>query len=302
MPLRDRTQLEAAKARAHDEYRQALGRATGAAAVQEAATTWLAEVNRLNRAALLARQAGSGLASEYSRLEASIRRLEVEADASRIRAEAALERCNEARRTSAQAAELADDRAGTTTRLQPGSGRHEPVIALLLRGDRGTLDQVAQQLATETGRDAARLQQLLIELSEQIAHSALDGAAIRFAEDRPFWSQFESDEARRLASTLAQLGYRYDGHGGWLDGRVPAQRHLAMALAHAGLDNRIRRPLSQAEIDDLWRGSTLESIEHVARNAPDLSLDQLQALLATRAAALDELWDTWPSVRRALLS
>jgi hypothetical protein len=301
LPLRDRGQLEAAKARAHDEYRQALARAGDPRSVQLAATDWLSEVNRLNRASLLARQDGGGLAAEYSRVETAIRRLEVEVDAGRIRVEAARERCNETRRAVATAAELDDAREGSVTPLTPGLAHHDPPISGLLRGDRALLRQVATRLADETALDGGRLQLLLIELCEQIASCALDAGAIGFPADHPFWAQFEPTEAQRLAVTLAQLGYRYDGHAGWLDGRVPAQRHLALALAHAGLDSHTRRPLSQAEIDDLWHGAGLESIHHLAHVAPDLTLDQVQAMLAARGRLLDELWDVWPNVRRVLL-
>lgn len=302
LSLRDRGQLEAAKAGAHDEYRQALAEANDKPAVQQAATRWLAEVNRLNRAALLARQGGGRQAAEYSRLETAIRRLEVEVDAGRIRLEGAREQCNEIRRAAAIDAEAEDARQGSVARLGTGnSDHHQPMISGLLRGDRAVLEQAATRLAGETGLDAGRYQLLLIELCEQIAGCALDAGAIGFAADHPFWTQFEPDEAQRLAVTLAQLSYRYDGHSSWLDGRVPTQRHLAVAFAHAGLDSRVRRPLSQAEIDDLWRSATLESIQHLARMAPDLSLDQVQAMLAARGNQRDELWASWPNVRRVLL-
>lgn len=302
LSLRDRDQLESAKAHAQREYRHALAEAAEAAAVQQAAARWLDEVNRLNRAALLAQEGGGRQAAEYSRLETAIRRLEVEVDASRIRAEAAREECNEARRTTAAAAEAEDARQGSVSRLgADGADHHQPLIGGLLRGDRAVLEQATARLAAETSVAPDRLQLLLIELAEQIAACALDAGAIGFAADHPFWSQFEPSEAQRLATTLAQLGYRYDGHNSWLDGRVPAPRHLAIALAHAGLDSRIRRPLSQAEIDDLWRGATLESVQHLARLAPDLSLDQLQAMLGVRGRVLDELWDVWPNARRVLL-
>jgi hypothetical protein len=301
LPLRDRGQLEAAKEHAREEYRRALAEARDQAAVQQAATRWMDEVNRLNRAALLAQADDGRQGAEYSRLETAIRRLEVEVDARRIRAEAAREQCNEARRATAIAAELEDARHGSVGRLAPAGGHHQPTVSGLLRGDRAVLEQVAARLAAETDRDADRLQLLLIELCEQIASCALGAGAISFAADHPFWTQFEPTEAQRLAVTLAQLGYRYDGHSGWLDGRVPGQRHIPIALAHAGLDSRILRPLSQADIDDLWRGAALESVQHLARAAPDLSLDQVQAMLATRGNMLDELWDIWPNVRRALL-
>jgi hypothetical protein len=161
---------------------------------------------------------------------------------------------------------------------------------------------VAARLAEETGLDAGRLQLLIIELCERIAASALDAVVIGFPPEHEFWSQFEPEEARGLAATLAQLGYRFDGRAGWLDGRTPTPRELAYALAHVGLERRLRRPLAQAQLDGLWQGAQLESVRHLVQRAPDLSLDQLQHMLGARAAALDELWANWSQVRRALLS
>ncbi len=299
--MRHATSLNTAKDAAQAEYRRAVAEATDAQAIQQAATQWLDDIRRINRAALLAREEDVGLATEVARQETLVRQFEVAVDASRIRAETARDRCNEARRAAAAAAELEDMRAGTARRVSAGPG-HEPAITVLLRGDRALLQQVARRLADETELDAGRLQLLLIELCEQIAISALDASAIDFPDDHPFWSHFEPDEARQVALTLARLGYRFDGRGGWLDERVPQPRQLALALAHAGFDSRFRRPLSQAELAELWRGARLEAVSHLAHAAPDLSLEQVQGLLGARAATLDELWDTWPHVRRALLS
>ena len=300
LPRTDLAQLKAAKAQAQREYRQAYQRATDAAAVQQAAATWLGELSRLNRAAGLAARQGPVSVTQLNELEAKVRRLELEVDASRIRAETARERCNEARRAAAQSAEQAAD-AGQRARLSSGPA-HEPAITLLLRGNRLILQQVASRLAEETELDAGRLQLLIIELCEQIAASALEAAAIAFPPAHPLWSQFEPEEARSVTITLTQLGYRFDGRGGWLDGRVPATRQLAYALAHVGLDGRLRQLPSQAQLGDLWQGARLQSIEHLVQRAPDLSLEQLQDMLGVRGTALDELWDNWSHVRRALLS
>jgi hypothetical protein len=302
LPLRDRTKLAEAKAEAQERYHRAMDEAATPDAIQRAAAEWLNDVTRLNRAAATARHGGGDLATELSRLELSVRRLEVEVDASRIRAEAARDRCNEVRRAVATAAELEDARAGSVARLTETRVGGEPAVASLLRGDRAVLQQVSQRLSEETGREAGRLQLLLIELCEQVAASALDAAMISFPANHHFWRQFERDEAQRVATTLAQLGYRFDGRGGWLDGRIPHTRQLAIALAHTGLDGHVRRPLTQAQIDQLWQGAELEATHHLALAAPDLSLDQVQALLGVRAAPLDELWDNWAHVRRFLLS
>ena len=48
-------------------------------------------------------------------------------------------------------------------------------------------------------------------------------------------------ERREIVGALSALGYRFDGLGGFADGRVPAARDLALAVGYAGLDRmRIR--------------------------------------------------------------
>ncbi|HUG49003.1 MAG TPA: hypothetical protein VMP67_11405 [Candidatus Limnocylindria bacterium] len=303
MPVTDRSQLAAAKAQAQREYRQAYREATDQAAVQRAASVWLQEVSRLNRAAGLAANRGENAVGQLNALESKVRRLELEVDASRIRAEGARERCNEARRSAAAAAERQAG-AGPWPVARPGpqAGGGEPAIAALLHGDRSVLEGVAATLADETGMEAGRLQLLIIELCEEIAASALDAAAIRFPDGHEFWDHFEPQEAHDLAATLGQLGYRFDGRAGWLDERVPHPRQFAFALAHNGLDSRVRRLPTQAQIEGLWRGAQLETPQHLARRAPDLSLEQIQTMLGSRGAALDELWENWAHVRRALVS
>jgi hypothetical protein len=304
LPLRDRTQLAAAKAEAQRRYHQATATTSDPAALQQAAPAWLDELNRLNRGAFAASRDGSGMAAQLSQLENYAHRLEIQVDASRIRAEAARAACNDARRAAAAAAELEEARSTPARRLDPepaGLAGSEPPIAGLLRGDRLALQEVSRRLAEVTELEQGRLALLLIELCEQVAASALDAAVISVPAEHPFWSQFEPDDVQELAATLGKLGYRFDGRDGWLDERVPQPRHVAIALAHAGLDGRVRRQPTQDEINGLWLGARLESAQHLAHRAPDLSLDQVQDLLGARGATLDELWDNWADVRRALM-
>jgi len=297
-PVTDTLQLAAAKIQAQHEYRQAFAAATDAEAIRQAATTWLTELSRLNLAAGRAARQGGRTEAELNRLEASVRRLQLEVDASRIRAEAARDRCNEARRAAAAAQETHAELPHQPMSAVP----HQPAITGLLRGDRFLLHQVAARLAEETAIDGGRLQLLLIELCEGIAASALDASAVSVPPDHEFWGQFDPEEAHSVIAVLSQLGYRFDGRNSWLDERVPASRQLALALAHAGLDSRVRRPPPQAMLESLWRGAQLESVRHLVQRAPDLSLEQVQNLLGVRGAALDELWDHWAHVRRALLN
>ncbi|CAN5861952.1 hypothetical protein BH24CHL6_BH24CHL6_09090 [soil metagenome] len=302
LPVTDRALLAAAKAQAQRDYRQAYRQTSDPAALRQAASTWLDAVSRLNRAAYRAARHGPSTVAQLSELEETVGRLELELDGSRIRAEAARDRCNESR----QAAAAAEDSQPGSVKPPPGpasgGAAHVPAITMLLRGNRLVLQQVAARVADESELDASRAQLLIVELCEQIAASALLNSAISFPAEHEFWGQFEPAEARSVSATLGQLGYRFDGRDGWLDERVPPPRQLTYALAHAGLDNRVRRPLTQAQLNTLWRGSKLEPVQHVVQRAPDFSLEQVHRLLGARAASLDELWDNWGPVRRTLLS
>lgn len=188
-----------------------------------------------------------------------------------------------------------------STASAPAAGQVAP-ISLVLRGDRQTLLGLALRLADETGVEAGRLQLLLLELREQIAGRALEEHALRFAEAHPFWSQFTADAARRVAASLAVIGFHFNGQDGWTDGRAPTIRDLAVALSHCGYDPRtLRRPAGQAAIDGLWQGTTVLTEDYLVACAPDLSLAQLNACLGAGAARLGELWDIWGRLRPLLL-
>ncbi|HEV3484272.1 MAG TPA: hypothetical protein VG106_02620, partial [Vicinamibacterales bacterium] len=156
--------------------------------------------------------------------------------------------------------------------------------------------------ADETGTEAGRLLLLLLELREAIAARALDHYALGFPGDHPFWSQFTSEGARNVVASLASLGFRFDGGGGWLDGRIPTVRDLAVALSYCGHDPRsMRRPAGQAAVDALWEGTQLRSEEYLLALAPTLALDEVVGLLGPSANRLAELWDVWGRVRPLLL-
>jgi hypothetical protein len=325
--VRDRRQLGEAKEDARRAYHDALARADDPAAVQDAAATWLREVDRLNRELERANRRAESVAREVSELERSIPGVELAADAARIAAEAAQVACLEARRTLAACEEDAgrrmaapsgsdEDRSAShawasgATAVAPAHAASRPTprsngptpIALLLRGDRQALLGLTLRLAEETGAEAGRLQLLLLELRSAIVSRALEDHALGFRPDHPFWSQFSAETGRQLAATLSQLGYSFDGRGGWRDGRVPGIRELALALTHCGHDPRsLRRPAGQAAIDELWQGTSVLVEEYLASKAPDLALGRLIDLLGPRAARLGELWDMWGRLRPLLL-
>jgi hypothetical protein len=174
----------------------------------------------------------------------------------------------------------------------------ERAARALTSGDRQTLLGLALRLAEETGLEAGRLQLLLIELREQIYARAVEDGAFEFPRQHPFWSQFPGEAGRSVASSLAAMGYRFDGVGGWVDGRSPGVRDLAVALTYCGYDARsLRRPAGQAAIDALWQGTTVRSEEYLLARAPEMTLTQMVTLLGERSGRLSELWDIWGRLR-----
>jgi hypothetical protein len=234
--------------------------------------------------------------------------LELAADAARIAAEAAQVSCMEARRILAVCEEQTASGAPV---LSPAQAAQPQAVdragianaaAALMRGDRQMLLNLALRLAEETGFEAGRLQLLLIELREQITILALDEQALMFPANHPFWSQFPTETARAVAASLASMGFKFDGAGGWLDGRAPQVRDLANALSYCGFDPRsLRRPAGQAAIDSLWQGTRVRSEEFLLSKAPELTLSQVVALLGPRSGRLAELWDMWGRLRPLLM-
>jgi hypothetical protein len=332
---RDRRVLNDEKNTARDEYRAAVKLATEPGAIEGAAAAWLRRLDELNRAARVADGRADAVANRVSQLERSLPGMELAADAARIAAEAANVACLDARRTLGLCEEDAQ-RSGVgvparvavsgaptpwSTRAQTGYPPAHPAVpvaaappapafdrasaasaaAALMRGNRETMVGLSQRLAEETGVEAGRLQLLLLELREQIAARTLEEGMLGFHEGHPFWSQFTLDGARCVVTTLASLGFRFDGRDAWVDGRSPQIRDLALALSYCGLDPRsLRRPAGQAALDGLWQGATLRAEEFLLSQAPELALPQLTTLLGPRAGRLSELWDIWSRLRPLL--
>ena len=320
--VRDRRQLNAAKDEARSGYHASIVHARDQGDVHEAARIWLREIDRLNRQLSLADKRAEDVVRRATELEHTLPGIELAADAARISAEAAQVGCLDARRALAACEEEAQRRIHSSA---PGPTQHESrgptgavspqaaqaagaphgirPISLVLRGDRETLLTLALRLAEETGVEAGRLQLLLLELRESIAARALEEQAFRFPANHPFWGQFPAAGGRQVAASLASMGYRFDGHDSWLDGRAPTIRELAVALSHVGLDPRgLRRPAGQDAVDQLWQGTSVVVEEYLAGRAPDLDLQQVMTCLGPRAARLGELWDMWGRLRPLLLS
>ena len=315
--VRDRRLLSDAKENARRAYRQSYARARNGSQngdVQGAAGEWLREINRLNRELELADQRAEEVTRQITELEGALPGIELAADAARIAAETAQAACVEASRALAACEEDAAGRLPTPALARIAATATAPMtapaaqtaagpapISLLLRGDRQALLGLTLRLAEETGAEAGRLQLLLLELRQAIAARALEDGALAFPQNHPFWSQFSVDDDRRLVASLTHLGYGFDGHDGWRNGRAPGPRELAMALEHAGHDPRsLRRPAGQAAIDGLWQGTRVLVEEWLSAAAPDLALGRLIDILGPRGSRLNELWDMWGRLRPLL--
>jgi hypothetical protein len=330
--VRDRRLLNDAKESARRAYHESYTAARNGNPgndIHEAAGEWLREINRLNRQLELADRRAADVSRQITEFTAQIPGIELAADAARIATEAAQVMCVEARRGLAACEEDAARLVRTEPRPAGGSvaratvapaaapsgtGSAAPAaptvfaatgpapISLLLRGDRQALLGLTLRLAEETGVEAGRLQLLLLELRQAIAARALEDNALAFPSGHPFWSQFSAEGGRQFVLSLARLGYTFDGHDGWREGRAPGVRELAMALEYAGNDPRaLRRPAGQAAIDALWQGTTVLVESWLSAAAPDLSLGRLIDVLGPRASRLGELWDMWGRLRPQLL-
>ena len=103
--LADPRAVRAAKDQAQRRFRRERDGATGRDAVEAAARTWLAEINRINNQAREAAAAATSARAGANQLVVTIERLTVEADAARIKAESADEACVLARQAAADCEE-----------------------------------------------------------------------------------------------------------------------------------------------------------------------------------------------------
>ena len=310
-----------AKDGAQDGFRAAVTAATSPDELEAAARNWLNEINRINTEA---REATVSIAREHAAaLEAAgtLERLSLEADAARIVAENADAACLAARVALAECDE--GSTTPVTTIVAPsavavGSGAPhldddetlelaleaggEPRIFRLLRGDRQAMTSLVASLAGDDPDAQRRWQLQLTDLVEAIVADAIEASALEFPDDHEFWGGFGRAQGREIAQALSALGYRFDGLGGWTDGRQPSQRDLSLALGYAGQDpKRIRHWPTEAAIGALFNDVTVAADEYLAGIAGDLTLPEMVSMLGRRADALAELWNQWGRVRPLLL-
>ena len=313
--------MRRAKDEAQARFRARRGGALTTEAIEEAARDWLVEINRINAeardgAAILARE------RELVRtLTLDLERLAVEADAARIASEMAAAACLAAREALAACEEAAAGAVSGRPTAEPeerplaghdgddavplamalGRGG-EPRIFRLVRGDRAAMAEIVLTRGGDDATERKRWQLLVSDLVDAILAESIAASSLAFPEEHPFWGPFTLEQDRDIVSALASLGYRFDGLGGWVDGRYPSQRDLSLALGYAGLDPmRIRHWPNDAEMADLYRDVIVAADEHLASAAGDLSLGELVTMLGRRADGLAEVWNHWGRLRPLLL-
>jgi hypothetical protein len=329
----DPREIRAAKEAARIAFRRAHSAAHTRDAVEAAAAEWLTEINRVNQTAREAVTEGARAQYAATKLALAIERLGLEADVARINAESAAEACFLAREALAACEEAQVDRRagrvpvdpaavpieaprpkliggpefepGEVEEITPPSERvfagGQPRILRVLRGDGDALRIVVDELAGQDPEERGRWQLLLSELVDACVARAIEASSLEFPADG-FWAPFSQTQGRDIATALASLGYRFDGLGGFADGRLPSQRDLSLALGYAGLDPmRMRSWPSEATMPNLFNGVRVAADEYVAATASDLTLGEMVGLLRGRAEPLAELWNNWGRIRPVLL-
>lgn len=332
--LADPREIRAAKETARLAFRHAHAAATSREAVEDAAGNWLTEINRINQAARDATAEGARASEAAARLALAIERLGLDADVARINAESAAEACHLAREVLAACEEAQVDRKAGRVPVDPDAvpveaarpkliggpefepggasdfvapserafGGRQPRILRMLRGDRDAMHAVVHELAGDDPEEIRRWQLLLSNLVDACVARAIEASSLEFPVEHSFWAPFSQAQGRDIATALASLGYRFDGMGGFADGRVPSQRDLSLALGYAGLDPmRMRTWPTEATMGLLFEEVRVAADEYVTAMAGDLTLGEMVALLRGRAEPLADLWNNWGRIRPLLL-
>ena len=183
------------------------------------------------------------------------------------------------------------------------NARPPQIVVRLLNRDSPALNALVDQLAgtSPNARSAWKLH--LSNLVDAAIAAAIDDACFDFPPGNPFWDLFSPDQAREIARGLAALGFRYDGFGSFVDGRVPDQRDLALAIGSAGLyPVRVRYWPRPAEAAHLFVDVRVAAGVFLESKAPLLSLGEMIVALGRRAELLADLWNEWDRVRPLLLA
>lgn len=178
---------------------------------------------------------------------------------------------------------------------------HGTQLERMLRGDHRAMVEVVDAIAGAHSRQRRAWELLLGGLVAGMADVAVRESVIDFPMGTAFWDTFTIEQCRRIVAALHSMGYRYDGHAGWVESRVPTYRDLSRALADVGVEpRRVRAWPTQTEIAGLFVGARPAPEELLAAAGPDYTATDVQALLGEHAAGLADLWATWEAVRPAL--
>ena len=328
----DPREIRASKDALHRAFRSARSSATSPAQAEAAAREWLTQVNRLNTGARDAAHIVQTGGAKLRDLLPGLDRVAVEADVARITVETADATCHDARTALARCEEQAIRGASKSAAMAAAAPppervestldgvwpteREEPLpvpadvlardsnsapVIRILRGDRQALERLVAVLAEPGPETAPEWQLRIAGLVDAIVARAIEAGYLRLPEDG-FWGLFNRREQREIVAALSALGFRFDGIGGFADGRVPAQRDLSLAVGYAGLDRmRIRNWPRESELAGLFADASVAADEWLVDEAGDLSLGRMVDALGGRAAELADVWNAWGRVRPALI-
>ena len=181
-------------------------------------------------------------------------------------------------------------------------GPRRPLIERILHGDHRAMLVALDVIAGDDGALRRDWEVLLSGLAQALTERSIDLGILDFPIGTAFWDTFTIEQCREIAGSLASLGYRFDGDGGWADSRVPSYRDLNLALGDIGVEpRRVRAWPNAFEISELYLGARAAPADAVALWAPTLDPIDLQELLGPRADDMTDLWLTWDSIRPILL-
>ena len=311
--------IRAAKDDAQAQFRRSRLAARDRAAVEAAAAAWLREINRINARSRASALVMSREAAVEVELLKAVDKAGLDADVARIGSEHAAEECRAARMALATCEEaerlgspLPEPAVPATPRKPapedeaemelPAAAGQDVAILRLLRGDRATMRSIVDRLAGSDPVEQRRWQLLMSDLVDAIIARAIDASALTFPTGHVLWGPYTQVQCREIASALAALGYRFDGMGGFADGRVPSQRDLSLAVGYAGEDPmRVRFWPTEADMPALFRDVQVDAGRYLAEAAGGLTMGEMLDLLGRRAEPLAELWNAWGRVRPMLL-
>jgi hypothetical protein len=187
--------------------------------------------------------------------------------------------------------------------LDPDVADETPALLRILRGDSRALFATAAVLAGADEADRRAWQTAIMSLTGAVVDRAIGSGWLDFPVGNPFWDTLTTDQCREIAAALAATGHRFDGVDGWEDDRAPNHRDLTIAVAAAGLEpRRIRAWPTQDEIGSLYLEVTAAADDFLAAHAPNLDLEEAQALAGVGEEDLARLWAAWDRVRSVLMA